>query len=96
MDTLNVALFGMTAKQWRENNPSLDGNIRDYADILQLIILSNLENLNAEMIERGIEQDKRLERLNIIAQKQYKTLQNHNSIKKIQNIEDNDNNIILL
>ena len=52
-DILNVALFGLTAKEWKDKNPTLDGNMRDYANILQLVILSNLENLNAEMIEQG-------------------------------------------
>lgn len=55
-DILNVALFGMTAKEWKDKNPNLEGNMRDYANILQLVILVNLENLNAEMIEQGIEQ----------------------------------------
>ena len=68
---LNVALFGMTAKEWKDKNPTLDGNMRDYANILQLVILSNLENLNSEMIAQGIEQKTRLERLNEIAKKQY-------------------------
>lgn len=68
-DMLNVALFGMTAKEWKDNNPELEGNMRNYANILQLVILSNLENLNAEMIEQGLEQNKRLERLNAIAKK---------------------------
>ena len=58
-DVLNMALFGMTAKEWRRNNPALNGNIRDYANILQLIVLSNLEVLNADMIENGINQEKR-------------------------------------
>ena len=53
-DILNVALFGMTAKEWKDKNPSLDGNMRDYANILQLVILSNLENLNSEMIDNTI------------------------------------------
>ena len=64
----------MTAKEWKDNNPELEGNMRDYANILQLVILSNLENLNAEMIEQGLEQSKRLERLNAIAKKQYLTV----------------------
>ena len=68
---LNVALFGMTAKEWKDKNPTLDGNMRDYANILQLVILSNLENLNSEMIAQGIEQKTRLERLKEIAKKQY-------------------------
>ena len=70
VDILNVALFGMTAKEWKDKNPNLDGNMRDYANIMQLIILVNLENLNAEMIEQGLKQSKRLERLNQIAKKQ--------------------------
>lgn len=81
-DILNVALFGMTAKEWKDKNPSLDGNMRDYANVLQLVILVNLENLNAEMIEQGIEQSKRLERLNQIAKKQFEILQGTAGIKK--------------
>lgn len=88
-DILNVALFGMTAKEWKEKNPNLDGNMRDSANILQLAILINLENLNAEMINQGIEQSKRLERLNEIAKKQYKILQNSKGIKKIENLDNN-------
>ena len=87
-DLLNVALFGMTAKEWKDKNPNLDGNMRDYANILQLIILSNLENLNAEMIERGIEQKARLESLNKIAKKQYTILQDSSSIKRIEMLDD--------
>lgn len=94
-DILNVALFGMTAKEWKHNNPKLDGNMRDYANILQLVILSNLENLNAEMIEQGLEQNQRLERLNKIAQKQYIILQNSSGIQKIDNLNDIDNERIL-
>ena len=86
-DMLNVALFGMTAKEWKDNNPELEGNMRNYANILQLVILSNLENLNAEMIDQGLEQSKRLERLNSIAKKQYLTLQGSNGIKKIEMLE---------
>lgn len=66
-DVLNVALFGMTAKQWREVNPDLKGNIRDYATINELICLSNMENLNAVFIEHGISQGERLVKLNQIA-----------------------------
>lgn len=69
-DVINVALFGMTAKEWRENNPNLKGNVRDYADILHLVVLSNLEVINATMIENNISQRERLERLNNIAKKQ--------------------------
>lgn len=92
---LAKTLFGMTAKEWKDNNPELEGNMRDYANILQLVILGNLENLNAEMIEQGLEQSKRLERLNTIAQKQYITLQGSNSLKKIESLDDIDNRKIL-
>ena len=88
-DILNVALFGMTAKEWKEKNPNLEGNMRDYANILQLVILVNLENLNAEMIEQGLPQSKRLERLNEIARKQFDILQYSSSIKKIENLDSN-------
>ena len=96
-DILNVALFGMTAKEWREKNPYLEGNIRDYANALQLVILINLENLNAEMIEQGIKQSKRLERLNEIAKRQYNTLQDNKEINNIEKtIKDNNNELKLL
>ena len=95
-DILNMALFGMTAKEWKENNPNIDGNMRDYANILQLVILSNLENLNAEMIEQGMEQSKRLERLNIIAQKQYNVLQNNKSLKKIEELDESEKAKLLI
>ena len=92
-DILNVALFGMTAKEWKDNNQELEGNMRDYANILQLVILSNLENINSEMIEQGIRQNKRLERLNEIAKKQYNILQDNKGIKKIEAL-DNDIKIL--
>ena len=75
-DMLNVAMFGMTAKQWREVNPDLKGNIRDYVTINQLICLSNMENLNAVFINEGLEQSVRLEKLNKIAIQQMKVLEN--------------------
>lgn len=87
-DILNVALFGMTAKEWKDRNPNLDGNMRDYANILQLVILVNLENLNAEMINQGIPQSKRLERLNEIAKKQFDILQYTSGIKKIESLDN--------
>ena len=87
-DILNVALFGMTAKEWKNKNPNLEGNIRDYADILQLVILVNLENINAELIEQGIEQSKRLVRLNEIAKKQLDILEDNAGIKKIKKTEN--------
>ena len=74
-DVLNVALFGMTAKEWREANPELKGNMRDYATINQLICLSNMENLNAVFIGDGIPQRERLKRLNQIAIKQMSILE---------------------
>ena len=88
-DLLNVALFGMTAKEWKDKNPTLDGNMRDYANILQLVILSNLENLNSEMIAEGIEQKIRLEKLNAIAKKQYKILHDSKGIKKLEDLDRN-------
>lgn len=94
-DILNVALFGMTAKEWKEKNPNSDGNMRDYANILQLVILSNLENLNSEMIAEGIEQKIRLEKLNAIAKKQYSILQESNGIKKIEMLDNNNNTKLL-
>ena len=75
-DMLNVAMFGMTAKQWREANPELKGNIRDYATVNQLICLSNMENLNAVFINDGLAQSERLEKLNKIAIHQMKVLEN--------------------
>ena len=88
-DILNVALFGITAKEWKDKNPELEGNMRDYTNILQLVILINLENSNAEMINQGIEQSKRLERLNEIAKKQYAILQDSKGIKKIESLDNN-------
>lgn len=76
-DLLNVAMFGMTAKEWRETNPDLKGNIRDYATMNQLICLSNLENLNAVFINEGLPQIERLEKLNMIAIQQMKVLENY-------------------
>ena len=87
-DILNVALFGMTAREWKEKNPNLDGNMRDYANILQLVILSNLENINAELINQGLPQKNRLERLNEIAKKQLEILKDSSGIKKIEELDD--------
>lgn len=75
-DVLNVAMFGMTAKQWRETNPDLKGNIRDYATVNELICLSNMENLNAIFIEQGMTQRERLVKLNQIAIHQMNILGN--------------------
>ena len=78
-DVLNVAMFGMTAKQWREANPDLKGNIRDYATINELICLSNMENINAVLINDGIPQGERLVKLNQIAIQQMQVLEGNNS-----------------
>ena len=77
-DVLNVAMFGMTAKQWREANPELKGNIRDYATINELICLSNMENINAVLINEGMPQSKRLVKLNKIAIQQMQVLEDTN------------------
>lgn len=69
-DVINVALFGMTASEWKKSNPDLKGNIRDYTDILHLVVLSNLEVLNANMIDNNIKQNVRLEKLNAVARKE--------------------------
>ena len=74
-DVLNVALFGMTAKQWRESNPDLKGNIRDYATVNELICLSNMENINDVLINDGIQQKERLLKLNQIAIQQMQVLE---------------------
>ena len=87
-DVLNVALFGMTAKEWRDNNPSLDGNIRDYTDILHLVVLANLENLNAEMITNGISQRERIVKLNNTAKKQLQLLKNNSSVRKLEKMDE--------
>ena len=81
-DVLNVAMFGMTAKQWRKANPKLKGNIRDYATINELICLSNMENLNAVFIEQGMPQSKRLVRLNQIAIHQMSILESGNNYSR--------------
>lgn len=93
-DVLNVALFGMTAKEWRENNSEIvdKGNIRDYTDLLHLVILNNLENINAELIEMKIPQIERLVRLNNIARKQMELLKNNKSFNNLEYIENKVNN----
>ena len=79
-DVLNMALFGQTAKEWRIDNPKLEGNIRDYASINELICLANLENLNSVFINDGLNQSIRLERLNKIAISQMQILNNSDTI----------------
>ena len=73
---MNMAMFGLTAKDWREANPNLKGNIRDYATINELICLSNMENLNSVFIEQGLPQSERLMKLNQIAIQQMSVLEN--------------------
>lgn len=87
-DVINVALFGMTAKEWRENNPDKEGNIRDYTDILHLVVLSNLEVLNASMIENNISQKDRLEKLNTTARRQINILTNDSNVIGITKLDD--------
>lgn len=82
-DVLNVAMFGVTAKQWRDANPNLKGNIRDYASINELICLSNMENLNAVFIEQRMPQSERLIRLNQIAIHQMSVLDSGGSDRKL-------------
>lgn len=83
-DVLNMALFGKTAKAWRDTNPNSDGNIRDYADVTQLVVLANLEGINAELIRRRIPQGERLIQLNQIAITQMQSLIGNASIKKLK------------
>ena len=83
-DVLNVALFGMTAKEWRDSNKDKSGNIRDYANVSQLVCLSNLENLNALFINEGLLQDKRLVKLNQIAIQQMRLLTEDRVIKQLE------------
>jgi hypothetical protein len=73
-DLLNVALFGHTARQWRDANPKLEGNVRDYASVEQLLVLANMEGMNAEFIHMGLPQGERLKRLNQIAIRQMQVL----------------------
>lgn len=82
-DVLNVALFGQTAKQWRDSHPDDKGNIRDYANVSQLVCLSNLENLNAHFIKEGLPQDERLRRLNRIAIEQMKLLTEEPGVRRL-------------
>ena len=83
-DMLNVAMFGQTAKEWRDENPDLKGNIRDYATINQLICLSNMENLNAVFINEGLSQKERLIKLNKIAIQQMQVLENVGNRKLLE------------
>ena len=83
-DILNVVLFGVTAKQWRENNPKLEGNVRDYASVEQLVVLSNLESMNAELIKSSIGQEQRLQILNNMAISQLESITKLNNSKLLE------------
>ena len=83
-DVLNVALFSQTAREWREANPSLEGNMRDYAAIEQLLVLANIEGMNAEFIHMGLPQWERLKRLNQIAIRQMQTLTAHSNLARLE------------
>jgi len=87
-DVLNMALFGMTAKQWRDSHPELKGNIRDYANVSQLVCLSNLENLNAVFINDGMPQSERLAKLNMIAISQMKVLTEDHRVLALETSEE--------
>ncbi len=83
-DLLNVALFGQTAKQWRDAHPDAEGNIRDHAPLEQLVVLTNLESLNSVLIRQGLPQSERLTTLNGIAITQMKTLLASNNVKRLK------------
>lgn len=85
-DLLNIALFGKTAKEWRDQNPNIKGNMRDEATIQQLIVLSNLESMNAELIKQGLLQDQRLIMLNKMAIDQMTSILDSSSIKQIDKL----------
>ncbi len=83
-DMLNMALFGKTALQWRNENPNAEGNIRDMATIEQLVVLSNMESINAVLIHQGLQQSERLVQLNRVAIMQMKSLLEHNSSRNLK------------
>ena len=83
-DLLNMALFGITAKQWRDANPAAEGNIRDEATIEQLVVPSNLESINAVLIHQGKAQPERLQQLNTIAITQMRSLLNSKQIRNLK------------
>jgi hypothetical protein len=87
-DLLNVALFGQTARQWRDANPALEGNMREYATIEQLLVLANLEGMNAEFIHMGLPQPERLKRLNQIAIRQMQTLTAATALRQLEPPKD--------
>jgi len=86
-DLLNVALFGITAKEWRDQNPKLKGNIRDHASIEQLVVLSNLESINALLIREEFSQQDRILKLNKTAIIQMKSLLTNTDVKKLESLK---------
>ena len=88
-DILNIALFGKTAKDWQDEHKGKEGNIRDYTDVVQLVVLANLEGINAEFIRKGISQSERLIQLNAIAISQMKSLVGSPSLKKLESQQFN-------
>lgn len=87
-DVLNVALFGKTAKQWKQENPGVKGNMRDFASIEQLLVLANLENINALLIEQGVPQQERLEKLHATALYQIETITDSKSARVLNTMHD--------
>ena len=87
-DLLNMALFGQTAKQWRDENPNEEGNIRDYANVSQLVCLANLETLNAHLIQQNLPQPERLHLLNNTAIQQMRLLTSDIGIKRLEGAKD--------
>jgi len=88
-DLLNTALFGITAAEWRKANPAKTGNMRDYATIEQLLVLANLENINALFINKGLPQSERIMELNNLARTQLSAITDSKSIKSLENLSDN-------
>jgi hypothetical protein len=85
-DLLNVALFGITAQQWKNKNPKAEGNIRDVATLEQLVVLSNMESINALLIQQGIPSPERIRQLNQVAIMQMKSIMGVQTIKKLNNL----------
>ena len=88
-DVLNVALFGKTASQWRAENPEKKGNIRDFATIEQLLVMTNLENLNALLIQQGVSQSDRLQSLRTIAVSQLEALTGSKGARDLKKLNEN-------
>ena len=96
-DLINVALFGMTSKEWRDNNSEMEGNIRDNTDLLHLIILNNLESINSELIKMNLSQEERLIKLNNSARRQLQIIKDNNNVKELTSLqkEVNDTKYLL-